>query len=480
MDRGEPGWLSQGLEIWTYYWPAVAAAISVLLALAATLHLLFSKRDPRAAAAWMGLVWLLPVLGSLLYLILGINRIRRRARQLTGGDTERITGWRAAAEPAPANTNLHSLAQLVGDLTALPLTGGNQIRALSSRDALAEMLNAIHAARDTIYFSTYIFGNDHAGRVFVEALRMACERGVRVRVLVDGVGSWYSLPTIMRRLEEARIPAARFLYSLAPWRMPYLNLRNHRKLLIIDQIEGFTGGMNIRGGYIGDTPTAFDTHFRVQGPVVGHLLRTFVADWQFTTGEVLDHSYRGRATVGDVLARGITTGPDADLDKRRLILLAAIGRAEREIRIVTPYFVPDQSIMTALNIARLRGVHVQLVLPERNNLRLVQWASMHLMRWALADRLDVRLSPPPFDHSKMMTVDGCWAMLGSGNWDARSMRLNFEFDVECYSEELVARLNGDIDRRLTLAMRLDSDRLDDLPGWKRVRNALAYLLEPYL
>src|SRR5690606_29951813 len=191
MDRGEPGWLSQGLEIWTYYWPAVAAAISVLMALAASVHLLFSKRDPRAAAAWMGLVWLLPVVGPVLYLILGINRIRRRARQLTGGDTERITGWRAAAEPAPGNTNLHSLAQLVGDLTTLPLAGGNQIKALTSRDALAEMLNAIHAARDTVYLSTYIFGNDEAGRVFVEALRMACERGVRVRVLVDGVGSWY-------------------------------------------------------------------------------------------------------------------------------------------------------------------------------------------------------------------------------------------------------------------------------------------------
>lgn len=127
MERGAQSWFNQGLEIWTYYWPAIAAGLTVLLALAATVHLLFSKRDPRAAAAWMGLVWLLPVIGSLLYLILGINRIRRRARQLTGGDTERITGWRAAAEPAPTNANLHSLAQLVGDLTSLPLAGGNQI-----------------------------------------------------------------------------------------------------------------------------------------------------------------------------------------------------------------------------------------------------------------------------------------------------------------------------------------------------------------
>lgn len=477
---GEPHWLQVLLGVWFYYWPAIAAAITVLLAMLASLHLLFSKRDPRAAAAWMGLVWLVPVIGVLLYLMLGINRIHRRARSLTGGDRDNITGWRAAAEPMPATENLHSLVQLVGDLTSLPLTGGNAFKAYASRDALAHMVNAIHGARESVYLSTYIFGNDHAGHVFVDALQAAVARGVRVRVLVDGVGSWYSVPIIVGRLRRAGVPVARFLYSLAPWRMPYLNLRNHRKLLIIDQHTGFTGGMNIRGGYLGQSPSAYDIHFGVQGPVVGHLLRAFVADWQFATREVLDHSYRGPAMVGDVLARGITTGPDADMEKRRLILLAAIGRAEREIRIVTPYFVPDQTIMVALNIARMRGVHVQVVLPERNNLRAVQWASMHLVQWMLADGMDVRLSPPPFDHSKILTIDGGWAMLGSGNWDARSMRLNFEFDIECYSRELVATLNDEVDRRLQLAQRLDRQRLARLPGWKRVRNALAWLLEPYL
>lgn len=468
------------LEIWLGYWPAIAAASSVTLSILATLHLVFSKRDPRAAAAWTGMVWLVPFLGVALYLLLGINRIRRRARQLTGGELEPITGWRAAAEPAPAAENLESLAQLVGGVTGLPLTGGNAVRHLHSRDALGEMVSAIHAAQDSIYLSTYIFGNDDAGKAFVDALRGAQRRGVKVRVLVDGVGSLYSLPTVMSRLQRSGIPAARFLYSLAPWRMPYLNLRNHRKLLIIDQKIGFTGGMNIRAGYLGASPTTLDVHFHLRGPVVGHLLRSFVSDWQFATGEVLDHSYRGAAVEGQVLARGVNTGPDADFEKRRLILLAAIGRAEREIRIVTPYFVPDQGILTALNIARLRGVRVQIVLPERNNLRFVQWASLHMLRWWLQDGLDVRLSMPPFDHSKVMTIDGAWSMFGSGNWDARSFRLNFEFDVECYSETLAADLNTVIDKRLKLAQRADSEMVNRQPAWKRVRNALAYLLEPYL
>ncbi len=468
------------LEIWLGYWPAIAAASSVTLSILATLHLVFSKRDPRAAAAWTGLVWLVPFVGVVLYLLLGINRIRRRARQLTGGELEPITGWRAAAEPSPAAENLGSLARLVGGVTGLPLTGGNQIKPLHSRAALSEMVSAINAARETVYLCTYIFGNDDAGKAFIDALRAAQARGVRVRVLVDGVGSLYSVPTVMSQLQRSGIPAARFLYSLAPWRMPYLNLRNHRKLLIIDQQLGFTGGMNIRASYLDPLPTTTDIHFRLRGPVVGHLLRSFVSDWQFATREVLDHSYRGPAVQGDVLARGINTGPDADFEKRRLILLAAIGRAEREIRIVTPYFVPDQGILTALNIARLRGVRVQVILPERNNLRFVHWASMHMLRWLLQDGLDVRMSMPPFDHSKIMTIDGAWAMMGSGNWDARSLRLNFEFDLECYSEALATTLNGAIDERLRLAQRADTALVNRQPVWKRVRNALAYLLEPYL
>ncbi|MBQ0755093.1 MAG: PLDc N-terminal domain-containing protein [Gammaproteobacteria bacterium] len=470
----------QGIEQLLIYWPAIAAITTVTLSSLTTLHLVFHKRDPRAAAAWAGLVWLVPVVGVVLYLLLGINRIRRRARQLTGGERYAITGWRAAAEPAPQSVNLHSLSQMVGVVTGLPLTGGNAMSVIDSADALSKMVQAIERAKESIYLMTYIFGNDNAGKAVVDALREAAVRGVRIRVLVDGVGSLYSIPTVVGSLRRAGVPVARFLYSLAPWRMPYLNLRNHRKLLIIDQTEGFTGGMNIRAGYLGASPTTRDIHFHIAGPVVGQLLRSFVADWQFSTAEVLDHSYRGAAVCGDVMARGISTGPDADFEKRRLILLAAIGRAERQIRIVTPYFVPDQGILTALNIACLRGVHVQVVLPERNNLRTVQWASMHMLRWMIADGLDVRMSIPPFDHSKMMTIDGAWAMVGSGNWDARSFRLNFEFDLECYGEGFATQLDEQIDRRIALAQRLDRAAFERLPVWKKIRNALAYLLEPYL
>jgi cardiolipin synthase A/B len=465
---------------WERYWPGLLAFSSVALAALATAHIVLHKRESRAAAAWTGLVWLVPLLGVLLYLLIGINRIHRRARQLTGGALDTVSGWRPAAEPVPSRQNLFALSALVGNLTGMPLTGGNRIDALEAAEAFEAMIAAISEARESVYLCTYIFGNDTAGHRMIDVLRDAHLRGVRVRVLVDGMGLLYSFPTAYRRLLAAGIPTARFLYSWAPWRMSYMNMRNHRKVLVVDRRLGFTGGMNLRGSYLSDPPQARDLHFRVQGPVVGHLLHSFATDWHFSATELLDDAYRGPAVAGSVLARGIGAGPDADFEKRRLTLLAAIGRAEQEIRIMTPYFVPDQALQMALYLACLRGVQVRILVPLHNNLKIVHWASMHILPWMVRKGCDVRLSEGVFDHGKLMTVDGCWAMFGSGNWDARSLRLNFELDMECYDEALTRELNDCFDLRAGRAQVLEPDSVARLPGWRRVGYALAHIFEPYL
>lgn len=472
--------VSSVLERLAFYWAEAAATVTVVVAVATTWHIVQHKRDARAAAAWTGLVWLVPLLGFVLYITLGVNRIRRRARQLTGGELEAVTGWRPAAEPLPQADNLRSLALLVRNVTGLPLTGGNQVTALHSREALTVMIDAVNAARESVYLCSYIFGNDAAGKPLAEALVRAHERGVRVRVLIDGVGALYSLPGIAAVLSRQGVPVQKFLYSLTPWRMPYMNLRNHRKILVVDRQLGFTGGMNIRAGYLQDPPAMHDMHFRLRGPVVGHLLGSFAADWQFASRELIDHAYRGPAVCGSVLARGITAGPDADVDKRRLAMLSALNRAESRIRILTPYFVPEQTLLSAINLARLRGVQVQLVLPEKNNLRVVHWAAMHISSWLLEQGVEIYLSAPPFDHSKLMLVDDEWVCFGSGNWDARSFRLNFEFDLECYDRMLAAALNADFDRRVAGARRIDLAWYRGLPAGRRFRYALAHLMEPYL
>ena len=462
------------------FWPAIAATVGVIAAIAVTLHVAQYKRDARAAAAWTGLVWLVPLLGALLYLILGVNRIHRRARHLTGGAIDAaLRAGQQAGTPLP-NARMRTLSGLVGRLTDLPLTDGNRIELLEAPIAMARMVETVDQARESVFLATYIFGNDEAGRPLAAALERAVARGVEVRVLIDGVGELYSLPPIAWRLRRNGVQVARFLHSLAPWRMPYMNLRNHRKLLVVDRRIGFTGGMNFRAGYIQDPARIRDVHGRLEGPVVSHLMRAFAADWVFTTGESLDDGYHGDMQIGEVRARGISAGPDADFDKRRLTLLAAIGAAQSELRIVTPYFVPDQTLLAGLQMAMLRGVRVLIMVPRKNNLRLVQWASLHALKWLVREGLELYFSAPPFDHTKLMTVDGHWVQFGSGNWDARSLRLNFEFDLECYDDPLADRANALIDARLARACAIDQDWFRQLSRWRHVRNALAHMFEPYL
>lgn len=468
------------IESIAVYWPGLVAFFGLLLAVTVTSHIVMNKRDARSAAAWTGLVWLLPLVGAALYWVLGVNRIQRRARLLIEAENLQLLDLAPEIQPRPSATHLHTLAELAGRLTGLPLTGGNRVTPMEAPEAYESIIQAIDAAQESVYLATYIFSNDQAGHRVADALQQAVERGVRVRVLIDGMGLLYSFPPVLRRLRRQGIVTERFLHSLAPWRMPYMNLRNHRKVIVIDRLVGFTGGMNLRAGYLTHSPSVRDIHARVEGPVVGHLLRSFIADWLFTTGEALDGSYRGGTSTGAILARGINAGPDADFGKRRLTLLAAVGSAQHEIRIVTPYFVPDQTLMTALQLACMRGVRVELMVPANNNLRFVHWASQHQMIWLVEEGCEIYFSTGPFDHSKIMTVDGHWSMLGSGNWDARSLRLNFEFDLECYDDEMAARLNAMIDKRRASARRISLAELRGQPFWRRFRNALASIMEPYL
>jgi len=262
------------------------------------------------------------------------------------------------------------------------------------------MLSAIESAKKSISLTTYIFDNDPSGTRFVTALRRAVERGVAVRVLVDAAGARYSWSPITHELKHAHVPFATFLPSslLAPWRVASINLRNHRKILVVDGQTAFTGGMNIRhGNVLAEKPKhpVQDLHFRVQGPVVRQLQEVFANDWTFTSGETLPDEiwFPELADSGNVIARAITDGPDADYDKLRWTLLAALGEAQTSIQILTPYFLPDQALVTALNLAALRGARVDIILPSKSNLPYVHWAS-RAMWWQVLER-----GLPPLAHT---------------------------------------------------------------------------------
>ena len=216
--------------------------------------------------------------------------------------------------------------------------------------------------------------------------------------------------------------------------------------------------------------------------LLAQLQQVFVDDWAFATGELLagDLWFADIEPDGPVLGRGIPDGPDDDFENYRLALFGALGCARSSILVVTPYFLPDAALITSLNVAAMRGVAVDIILPQQNNLALVQWASTAQL-WEVLERgCRVWLSPPPFDHSKFMVVDGLWSLVGSANWDPRSLRLNFEFNLECYSRELAASLADLARSKLQHSRPVTLADLDGRSLPVRLRDGVARLLSPYL
>jgi cardiolipin synthase len=479
----------QWLDHISQYWAHLAAGFDIFAALLASIHALLHKRDTRAATIWIGIVWLLPVLGAVLYLALGVNRIRRRAIQL--GVHQQLTGSVPddLGEPEHEGAeHLKHIARVVSRVVNQPLTGGNNIEPLVNGDeAFPAMLAAINLAEKSISLCSYIFDNDPSGWQFITVLERATRRGVAVRVLVDAAGTRYSWPPITRRLRQANIPFARFLPAslLTPWRVATINLRNHRKTLIVDGGIAFTGGINIRhGNVLAEKPPhpVQDLHFRVTGPVVEELQEVFASDWAFTTKEILtgDLWFPGLRETGNIIARAVPDGPDGDFENARWTLLAALAEAQTSVQIITPYFLPDTALIVALNLAALRGVRVDIVLPAKNNLPYVHWASRALWWQVLERGCRIWLTPPPFDHSKLMIVDGHWVFLGSANWDARSLRLNFELNIECYGRDFAGEMEKLALKKISGAHEMTLPEVNRRNVPVKLLDAAARLFSPYL
>ena len=285
------------------------------------------------------------------------------------------------------------------------------------------MLAAIAAAQRSVGLSSYIFRNDQWGGRFIAALAAANARGVAVRVLVDGIGGGWLLSRAFHALRRRGVPVTRFLHSPLPWRMPFLNLRSHKKILVLDGRIGFTGGMNLADENVMAThpkSPVQDTHFRIEGPVVAQLTEAFVQDWSFATDQDLDGDawFPELAPGNGPPARVIDSGPDEDMEKIEFAVLQAVACARQSIQIMTPYFLPDDRLVTALSLACLRGVSVDVVMPETSDHRMVDWARRANSGPFLTDGGRIWLCPPPLRHSRAMVVDdewclgGCWLQLG--------------------------------------------------------------------
>jgi len=463
----------------------IAFGLAVLAAaLFASGHAVIYKRESRSAALWVILIWVMPALGPILYLLMGVNRVQRRAARLRA-DMVRHRADPQAVPSEPPGTHLAPLARLMNNVVERPLVPGNSVEALvDGVQAYPAMLEAIESAQASIMLASYIFHGDGIGAQFVEALARAVRRGVAVRVLVDDVDVRFTRSSAYKPLRRAGVPLGVFNPPLVPARLNAVHLRNHRKILVVDGALGFTGGMNIDRRYWSNQSkeVSRDLHFRLRGPVVAQLAEVFADDWQFSTDEALRGApwFVPLEAAGAVLARCIDDGPDEGTEPLRWSIVGGLNQAQRSARIMTPYFVPDGALITALDVAAMRGVEVDILLPARSDLPHVHWAAWGQLWQVLERGCRVWCSPGPFDHSKLMVVDGAWTLLGSANWDARSLRLNFELNVECYSVEFGAHMEGLVQARLNAArpVTLSDVNARSLPV--KVRDGVARLFAPFL
>lgn len=456
--------------------------IHVACAIAVTFHALLRKRDVRSAIGWMSLAWLSPIVGSFLYLLLGINRVQRKATRISR--RRRALHRHAYAETPLRRDHLAPLQLAVGKITPWPTQKGNSITLLRNGDeAYPAMLAAIATAQTSIALASYIFRADSVGEAFIAALMDAQARKVEIRVMVDGVGSGYLLSPAVIKLRAAGVPVARFMHSFVPWHMAFLNLRNHKKILVVDGSTAFLGGINIVAGNVLKEKPADpirDEHFEITGPVVAQVMEAFAADWHFTTAEEL----KGKIwfplldATGHAEARVITSGPDQDVDKIEFMFQQAIGCARRSIKIVTPYFLPEDRLVTALSLAAMRGIAVEVVIPAESDHAFIDWATRAHVEPFLQAGGHIWRAPKPFEHSKLLTVDGRWSLIGSANWDVRSMRLNFEINLEVFDTAFAKILEAEIDRKKGRALTVKRLRQRPLPV--RLRDRAARLLLPYL
>ncbi len=469
----------------------VVVGLSALFSLYSAGHALLNKRDPRSALGWVAVCLVFhPAAGAILYWLFGVNRIHTRAQQwqqrghwALDPHIRQFYQIQKTEMPAALKDNVAALLAVSDRVTHRPVLGGNRVTILhNGEEAYPAMLSAIHAARRSVYLCSYIFNTDATGKKFINALGAAAARGVDARVLVDGLGALYSLSPAPGRLRKAGVRAAWFLPMTEGI---HINLRNHRKLLIVDTATGFTGGMNISDRQLAMNETnprrMSDLHFQVDGPAVMQMEEVFLEDWRFATDETEPSSPPPRpAAAGDAYCRGISDGPNHDSETLHWIIIGAISAAKSRIRIMTPYFLPESPLISALTAAAFRGVTVEIILPQRNDLPHVAWAAQALLWQLLQHDIRVFYQPPPFVHTKYLLIDRGYALVGSSNLDPRSLRLNFEFNLEVYDDatgDALARHFEAAQRRsrpTTLA------EVDARPFPIKLRDAVTKLFVPYL
>ena len=361
----------------------------------------------------------------------------------------------------------HCQIELLENLALLPLTRHNDAELLIDGEATFDAIfESIGKAKDYVLVQFYIIRADELGNKLKDALLAKAAQGVRVYMLYDGLGSIGLTKPYLQALADGGVQTASFRTTKGPGNRFRLNFRNHRKIVVVDGKEAFVGGHNVGDEYLGKDPVLSpwrDTHVRVRGPVVLEAQVTFVEDWRWATNTIPELNWiPEKAPSGDAVALCLPTGPADDLETATLFFLNAINMAEQRIWIVSPYFVPDEQLMSALQLAALRGVDVRVLIPENPDQMLVYLSSFSYLEEAEKAGVKIYRYEPGFLHQKVALIDDHLSVVGTANFDNRSMRLNFEvtmmFADKEFAQKMEAMLNADFNASRLVSSREFTDR----------------------
>ncbi len=458
-------------------------------------HLLLLKKRPSATLAWLWAIVFIPFVGAFAYFAIGTDRLKRRrlrrrslysARSSRGAAPESTTDGATAGMLSLLSLRDRQFLQLMSRINQLPVSSAGGLRILrDASDFYAALEARIKGARHHVHLEFYIWNPDETGARFLRLLAEAAGRGVVVRLLLDGVGSHGFTEDLLGDLKAAGGHFSWF-QSLDPKRNRFfLNLRNHRKLQVIDGVTAFVGGMNIGREYEGLDPALGhwrDVQVEADGPVVRELQDVFADDWFFATGERIASKAFFPVFQGDVrhLAHVVLGGPDRRNEPISKSIVSLLNEASGRVWIATGYFVPDDVILAALELAASRGVDVRLLISEKNDHPWLVVVGRSYYGQLLAAGVRIFEYSVGINHAKVMLADDRWAMVGSANLDYRSMRLNFELNLLFHSAERNDELARILEHDFRLSQEIDPGTFAKRPFRRKFAEAALRPLSPML
>ncbi len=465
-------------------WAVIELAIVWVLTWGLVPHVLAQKtKSPVATLAWVWSIFLLPVVGAVFYLLFGSERVQRRRLKMISELREATeTGMGVQCGVADLALQMPELQRING----FHATGCNAVTPLvDGVSFFPRLLEVIRGATHYLHVEFYIWHTDAAGRAVRDELVAAAKRGVKVRLLLDEIGSLWTPRRFFRDLEAA---GGRFSWfkTFAPLRGSFhLNLRNHRKLVVADGTVALTGGMNVGDEYwtgSGKTLPYRDLQMEVRGPAASQLSWHFAQDWHFATGEALKDPalYPPQESAGPVTVQIISGGPDNDLNEIQLSVLSLLHRAKSRVWMMTPYFVPEAPLMSALQLAAMRGVDVRLLVPQKGDHRYLTAVTRSYYEGLLPHGVRIYEYRPRMLHAKLTTIDGTFSMAGSANLDIRSLRINFELNLLLSSPDIAAHFDALFERDFAQADRIRWMKFQLRPLRQKVAEAVCRPLAPLL